>query len=998
MPLDTQDAVIPIQLAVGLATGGEPRLEQRGLLRLENLVANRRGALGKRSGTTLLNSGATEPHMATLNGKPALIGTSLSVYNATTSAWDNIGATPLFDLALEHKQQIGAAPTEVDYCESGDIACVIAGGARTYSRTTGKFLFYDAIGLANRVILANGIMWIVSLSADMRYLEIRTVNLTTGAISAPTQSALPVAPLEPYCFDACYVGGAKHCFLACYVDSAKRVQFCFYDDDGFAWDAGIASGFPSGYSPSVGCFQLTAGTAILVYGYYTGGVYKLLAAGYGAAHTLTISAVDLAANEGPSGPGATGPGAITGAALTSTTARIFWGVTAFGSPYNTHDLEGHSRGIQGVEYVNASGTGTVTATRVGCLAGASIVGRAFLDALHRCYLVVSQDAPMSVVDRPGYVVVADAGSSVDLGPSENMLPVAGVLAGYGYYSPTLRPGTVFDRGGDVWVVPLVEYGRSVAASEDPTAANFVCSTALATLTKGLAGCQALEADGRLLIPGALPLETGGSQVFEQGYLSYPYLLTAVKAAGAGLTAGTYGYAALLEWFDCEGRRHVSAPSFFVSVAVSAGDLQVTVTTCGLTITRKLSPYLVLYRTLSNGATYYRLTTLAWGTNSYTDATQDATLEGEEQLYTGGDALANVSAPPYRVSCLHANRIFAVPIEDERRSIWYSKPLRPTVGLEWGGEVLSHQLDAGGPLTGLASFFARLFAFSTSRSFTLNGAPKDNAGGGAGFDSYTLSDGVGCNAQRSIIATPSGLMFGSPTGVKRISQALQLEDAGEAVKYHTDSLTIARAVHQPARSSALFVTDGLALEFNYRYGIWSTRTVHVATDACIAGGLLYFRTSAGKILKEATATYSDETVSTPILLETGWLSFADLAGFMRVRKLLVLGYNISSHTLSVQFQFNGDPTWGTAQTFATSTGLGKYFGSSAFLGAGLDSTYTEKALVLDAVPEMQRNLTSIRVRISDSGAGASAGVELVGLAFVVAVKKGAHRIDPARQMA
>ena len=285
-----------------------------------------------------------------------------------------------------------------------------------------------------------------------------------------------------------------------------------------------------------------------------------------------------------------------------------------------------------------------------------------------------------------------------------------------------------------------------------------------------------------------------------------------------------------------------------------------------------------------------------------------------------------------------------------------------------------------------------------KALALNGSPKDNAGGGAGFDSYVLTDGIGCTSQRSLVATPTHLMFGSATGIKGISQQMQLEDLGDAVKVLSDALTIARALHQPARSSVVFFTDGLALEFNYRYGVWGSRTVHVATDATLAGGLFYFRTSAGKILKEAPTTYSDETVSTPILLETGWLSFGALAGFMRVRRLLVLGYNVSAHTLSVQFQFNGDPTWGTAQTLATAAGLGKYFSSSAFLGAGLDSTYTEKALVLDAIPEQQRNLTSIRVRITDSGAGSNAGIELVGLAFVVAVKKGALRLDPARQMA
>ena len=162
-------------------------------------------------------------------------------------------------------------------------------------------------------------------------------------------------------------------------------------------------------------------------------------------------------------------------------------------------------------------------------------------------------------------------------------------------------------------------------------------------------------------------------------------------------------------------------------------------------------------------------------------------------------------------------------------------------------------------------------------------------------------------------------------------------------------------------------------------------------------ILYHVTAAGTVQAEDRSSYTDNGDHVPVKIRTGWFSFASLGGFKRVREILLIGQNVSAHTLRVKTAYDFDPVWVDSQTFDSSD-LANYQGPSSHYGAGLASGYLDKSYLISVATSRQK-CSAIMLEITDESLVDDVAEEsftLSGLSFLVALKGGQLRLGPARE--
>lgn len=1002
--------IVPYQLVQGIDVGGEP-LTSAGLLKAENCEFRRRGAISKRPGLLTVSTGRTETAAGTFDGQLILLGDQLAVWNSASNDWDVVESAPLFDLQdIEDLCTINTRPLSCDVAEVGDIRVVaysyLADATLNVAqndvviirKTTGVVISRQDLGihisLADqrgllRAITGNGVVHVfyLSIAGGSDVIHHWTVS-SAGTWTAQADIALSVARSTSHGgLDVDYLADAAHTFMLVYPDTAGDVQVVMAGDGGATSATRAAT-----LATRAACCCLRTGVGALVY--YDDTTNFITALAYDTSLSVAVSAAVL----GDAWLGNFRIENLACAATGTTRVQVVWDEEEASAASGSHQYAARSDAL----LESPAGTGVQERQRQ-IARGVTIRSKPFISSTGATYVVVSPHLDLGLA-QPAYVVMR-----VPWGGVLKSSPVAKFLQGYQYPSVGCSPAPVTYGDTDTWQLTALTWGKwfhggasdRIWGPSKPSDPDMGIGVEVLGLRKGLSGANVLDTGRSLMIPGALPQEYDGASVVEQGFLQYPYkiALSLMSPVTPYLGVGLYGYMAVYEAFDDAGRRHVSAPSPVVSITTTSGHEGVTVDIPPLTVSLRQRYRVVIYRTLMNGSTFYRVASVEATVGStstpvtFGDLTPDADIEGEEQIYTAGDQLPNIDPPPYRVSCIHQNRMFLVPIESEQREVWYSRPILDSMGIQFS-DVLVQKMDAGETaILGLVSHYARLLAFSANRTLVFDGDGLNSAGFGSGYAVYQLAQGVGCRDQRTIVQCPAGVLFQSSTCIKLIDRAMQISDVGDPVRYHTDTLTLRRGLLLEHRDAVVFLTSGSALLWNYRLNAWSTLTNHAAIDGAVINSQLHFLVSGGAVKREQPNVYTDDGSAFARTIETGWISFAGLAGFCRFKRALLVGYNIAPHTLSVAFQIDGDPVWLDTQTFASSS-LAGYFDFSSYLGAGLASSYADKAYLLEAVTSVQR-LTSIRMRISD-GTAANAAADIVGVAFLVAPKPGPAQPGPSRQ--
>lgn len=517
----------------------------------------------------------------------------------------------------------------------------------------------------------------------------------------------------------------------------------------------------------------------------------------------------------------------------------------------------------------------------------------------------------------------------------------------------------------------------------------------------------------LHIAGGIPMMYDGNVVVEHGFHLYPEDLIDAgdSAVGGNLVDGAYQYSAVYAWTDNKGQIHRSAASVGLEVVLSNGTAtqQQTIDIPTLRLTQKENVIIELYRTEANGTIFYKITDVASpllndktvDTVSFIDNTSDTDLINNEVLYTTGGVLENITAPSSSIIESFSDRIFLAGLEDENR-LQFSKIRFAGTPVEFN-DTLTIQLNSkGGPITALGAMDDKLIIFKESAMFYLSGDGPNNLGQQDTFiKPELLSSDIGCININSVVLTPDGLMFKSKKGIYLLSRGLQLQYIGANVEEFND-LKVSSAIVVPEENQVRFTTeDGDALVYNYFARQWAAFSNFRALSAINIGFTYYYLRFNGILYVEDEDSFTDNGSPINIKLTSGWISFAQVQGFQRVYKLLILGNFKSPHKLRVRVAYDFNEAYtqevviDTAD-FTDNTRYGEYspYGEPSTVPYGGDGNVHQLRIDLK-----RQKCQAIKIQIEEIQADPDnygEGLSISNLMFEVGQKAGVNKVDTGRK--
>ncbi len=509
-------------------------------------------------------------------------------------------------------------------------------------------------------------------------------------------------------------------------------------------------------------------------------------------------------------------------------------------------------------------------------------------------------------------------------------------------------------------IPFIKLGRptfSVGVNVTPTNLGLVVVNSDVALPSN-------NSQKGLFLPAACPMLYDGQRAHEAGFNYFPETEFSADGTGGQLVAGsTYSFIFVFEWIDKNGKVHRSAPSVAVSRTLAAlktsvvfkvspqflTDKQGADLDIGGTILYREAISIVCYRTAAGGTVYYRDTVRLSGAAQEINRmssvatmdvgeSSDAQLITSELLYTTGGALENQAYSSCDVSCAHQRRVFTASgntlrytEEDDDESLAISTNE-------------SYELPAptdGGSITGLAVLDDKLIVFCQSKIYFVFGTGPNRLGQQNGYSlpqECVSSMGLLGGFHDSIAATPDGLWFMSSSGgLRLLTKGLAIAEnqngqiGREADGYFEAAFTNARACIDPSRKQVRWYVAGpnTVVVWDYQQGQWSQFTNHDSYGgATCARGVFWHSNGTALYASNAAAGGLDVAANVPQTIETAWIALADVQGFQRVYKMLLLAQAMGVCIVDIAVGYNYDPAWISSVTVGSSVTAFRYVVAAA----------------------------------------------------------------------
>jgi hypothetical protein len=378
------------------------------------------------------------------------------------------------------------------------------------------------------------------------------------------------------------------------------------------------------------------------------------------------------------------------------------------------------------------------------------------------------------------------------------------------------------------------------------------------------------------------------------------------------------------------------------------------------------------------------------TVTFVDELSDAAIIGNPRLYTTGNVLEASAPPPVNELVVFQNRLFGIDTTDPL-ALAYTQQVTPGTPIVFS-DYLRMNLDPKiGRATALAVMDEKLVIFGPTSCWYVVGAGPDATGASSSYQDPQLIPGnVGCENPKSIVLTDQGLVFQSRRGLYLLPRGLAgAVYIGAEVEDLVDGATVTSALAIPSATQVRFTLDsGVAVVFDTLVGQWSVYTAFEAVDAVIWQGEFTRAKASGLVLAEVADTYADAAQSIAVQLRTGPIRLAGLAGFQRVRELVILGSYESAHALEVSVMYDGNPSSVQTTTVTPSSpstwGGDPTWGDSSVWG-GTFQPYIWRVFL------NRQKCESVQISIREVPDGTpGAGLALSGLTFEIAAKRGAWK--------
>lgn len=402
-------------------------------------------------------------------------------------------------------------------------------------------------------------------------------------------------------------------------------------------------------------------------------------------------------------------------------------------------------------------------------------------------------------------------------------------------------------------------------------------------------------------------------------------------------------------------------------------------------TAKQNVSIALYRTENNQTIFYRVSSLTnISYNSFTqdyisitDNLPDSAIIGNEQLYTTGGEVDNISPPACSAIISFKNR--ALYISPENPFEWgYSKQAIQGSPVEFSSLLFNSNVDQRiGTLAAIGTIDEKTILFGpTSKFYVVGDGPTPSGTNNNFTEAVRLPGTTGCTNQNSILELPVGLVYQDPLkGIWLLDRGFHEQYIGADVSQYNNILVTSAQLFENLNRAIFTLSNGVNLVYDYYVGQWSTDVYALgAVDSTIYQQDLCYIQSNGLNFQQTPGVFSDNGALIPLSFKTGWISFAGIEGFQRLWELQILGTYKSPHTLTVNLYY--DYSTAAAQTVVI-------------------PVLTDPVLYQYRIHVKQQKCEAVQVEIIESQSGTiGEGLSLSSLGFRVGVKAGLYKNLPA----
>lgn len=574
-----------------------------------------------------------------------------------------------------------------------------------------------------------------------------------------------------------------------------------------------------------------------------------------------------------------------------------------------------------IDAVNVTLTGTVSSTTT-IVRGVGLASKAFIIAGTIYFLSAYQSSY-----QPSYYLI---NATESLSSSPVIVSSLAYENGGGYVLTGL-PSAIVD-GTTVSIAYLfkdliaavnkntnVPSGTQVNGIYSQTGINLVSFDLTTT------GLDTAEIGNNLNLSGGFLWGYDGVQPVENNFFVYPDNIEAtVSPTGGSMSVQQYYYQVTYEWTDNQGNAFRSAPSIPITVTTVSATSSVTINVPYLRLTYKVkSPVkIVVYRWSAAQEIYYQVTSISQPVLNNTtadsvaivDTSSDATILGNNILYTTGGVVENVSGPASNLLTLFDDRLWLVDAEDQNL-LWYSKQVIEATPVEMSDLFTFYVAPSTaaqgstGVITAISPLDDKLIIFKANALYYINGTGPDNTGSNSQYSQpIFVTSTVGCSNQKSIVFMPQGLMFQSDKGIWLLGRDMSTQYIGAPVESLTIGATVLSAVNVPGTNQVRFtMNNGYTLMYDYYYGQWGTFVKIPGLSSTLYKNLHTYISAFGQVFQETPGIYLDGSEPTLLSFQTGWINPAGLQGYIRSYWFYLLGVYKTPHKLELQIAYDYSPT-------------------------------------------------------------------------------------------
>lgn len=592
-------------------------------------------------------------------------------------------------------------------------------------------------------------------------------------------------------------------------------------------------------------------------------------------------------------------------------------------------------------YVRVTSAGISAQTvRYGCIC----ISKPYRDSTTETLYCV---AAVITTYQPSYFLLRTSSNSSVTSPT--IYPAARILYEDAYYS------TSGSYGFQKYMTNMTASGTNIyapAAKYDDSRLNSATIMQIEFHLAASDGYYSTNANTQSLVTGGYLQKYDGEYLYENGFLTFPEIITASQSTSGSIADGTYEMVAVATWRDSSGNIERSAPSppFTLVVTGGSGTASINITVCPTKLTMRgmmgradpKSIILEIYRTaptVTTGVLYldYQfvqfvdetiIQTTPADTNTLNLTNSDATLSANPIIYTQGGLQPNwtLDGP----SAIAGNgTLLAVNDPNDNRNVYFSKRFQTDQGISLAANFVLQNFLSQGSVTALHFMDDKLIVFRQRAIFFTQGEGFDDLGGGSGFAPFQqISDDIGAINQLVTVLTPSGIFFQSQKGIWLLGRDLSVSYIGRFVESYNSSTLCSAVLVEDQNQVRFATTDGSddILVYDYFFGQWSIFNNNPQTHAAIVNGLYTFcfvaNNSYAPAFYESVGYFQDDSgfaVKAPNItatIQTAPFEMAGIQGFQRVWEARFLGDNKSTHTLTVTVDYDYEGTFSESHSITS----------------------------------------------------------------------------------